>query len=270
MITQEQIPTVLEHPVQDIDGNKIGDAKHVFLDDVTGRPEWVSVKTGLFGTRESFVPTREATMVEDHLEVPYTADTVEDAPNVDVDAGGHLSEEEEHRLYEHYGIAWDEAWQQANQPGQGGWAHTGSQATTDATTTGTALAYDDTTASGIARSGKEHVDPTAQPNYDDASGIARSGDDEAMTRRSQEKLRVGTERRHAGRARLIQYMVADEQRQSVPPRHEEFRVEHEPISSTTGEQALTGPEIPDAQHEVPPHEERIETESVDEDDGPRR
>jgi hypothetical protein len=56
MITREQIPTVLDHPVYDADGNKIGEAKHVFLDDVTGQPEWGSVKTGLFGTSKSFVP----------------------------------------------------------------------------------------------------------------------------------------------------------------------------------------------------------------------
>jgi hypothetical protein len=30
VITQEQIPTVLEHPVYDTDGNKIGDARTSF------------------------------------------------------------------------------------------------------------------------------------------------------------------------------------------------------------------------------------------------
>ncbi|MFF1481412.1 PRC-barrel domain-containing protein [Streptomyces sp. NPDC058301] len=85
MITQDQIPTVLEHPVYDTDGNKIGEAKHVFLDDVTRQPEWVSVKTGLFGTSESFVPIADASLVEDHLEVPFPKEKVKDAPNVDVD-----------------------------------------------------------------------------------------------------------------------------------------------------------------------------------------
>ncbi|KDN73099.1 photosystem reaction center subunit H [Streptomyces olindensis] len=116
MITREQIPAVLDHPVYDSSGSKIGDARHVFFDDVTGEPEWVSVKTGLFGTSESFVPIHDASVVEDHLEVPYAKNQVKDAPNVDVDAGGHLSEHEEHRLYEYYGIDWDAAWQQAAQP----------------------------------------------------------------------------------------------------------------------------------------------------------
>ncbi|MFE9441433.1 YsnF/AvaK domain-containing protein [Streptomyces sp. NPDC006602] len=113
MITREQLPAVLDHPVHDSSGNKIGDARHVFLDDATGQPEWVSVKTGMFGTSESFIPIHDASIVEDHLEVPYAKDQVKDAPNVDVDAGGHLSEQEEHRLYEYYGIDWDAAWQQA-------------------------------------------------------------------------------------------------------------------------------------------------------------
>lgn len=118
MITREQIPTVLDHPVYDDHGNKIGEAKHVFLDDTTGQPEWISVRTGLFGTKESFVPMHDATMAGDHLEVPYAKDRVKDAPNVDIEAGNHLSEDEEHRLYEHYGVDWDAAWQQA--PAEGG------------------------------------------------------------------------------------------------------------------------------------------------------
>ena len=229
MITHEQIPTVLDHPVYDTDGNKIGDARHVFLDDATGQPEWVSVKTGMFGTSESFVPIRDASVVEDHLEVPYSKDTVKDAPNVDIDAGGHLSEDEEHRLYEHYGIDWDAAWQQANQPDQPGWASSG---------TG---------------------ERTGMPSSAD-TGVR--GDD-AMTR-SEERMHVGTERREAGRARLRKYVVTEEVQQTVPVRREEVRVEREPITDENREAALSGPDISEAEHEVILHEERpvTETETV--------
>jgi uncharacterized protein (TIGR02271 family) len=226
MITREQIPAVLDHPVYDADGNKIGEAKHVFLDDATGRPEWVSVKTGFFGTSESFVPIKDAAVVQDHLEVPYDKNKVKDAPNVDVDAGGHLSEDEEHRLYEHYGIAWDESWQQANQP-EGGWAHSG-------------------TDTGETRS----VD------------TARSGDD-AVTR-SEERMHVGTERQEVGRARLRKYVVTEEVQQTVPVRHEEVRIEREPITDANRDAAMSGPEITEAEHEVILHAERpvVETEAV--------
>ncbi|MEV5431958.1 PRC and DUF2382 domain-containing protein [Streptomyces sp. NPDC052701] len=239
MITQEQIPTVLDHPVYDADGNKIGEAKHVFFDDATGRPEWISVKTGLFGTSESFVPIRDASVVEDHLEVPFAKAKVKDAPNVDVDAGGHLSEDEEHRLYDYYGMAWDDAWQQANEPGEGGWAHGGTDDRTD--TAGSR------TTTGTGRS---------------AAAGTGTGDD-AMTR-SEERMRVGTERREAGRARLRKYVVTEEVQQTVPVRREEVRVEREPITDANRDAAMSGPDISEAEHEVVLHEERpvVETETV--------
>jgi hypothetical protein len=104
VITREQIPHVLDRPVYDAEGNKVGNAKHIFVDDATGQPDWVSVQTGLFGTNESFVPIHDATMVEDHLEVPYPKNKIKEAPDVAVDAGGHLSVQEEQRLYRHYNM----------------------------------------------------------------------------------------------------------------------------------------------------------------------
>ncbi|WP_232792550.1 PRC-barrel domain-containing protein [Actinacidiphila yeochonensis] len=104
MITRDQIPQVVGHPVHDAQGKKIGDAKHMYLDDASGDPEWVTVKTGLFGNNETFVPTRAARIVQDHLEVPYEKEQVKGAPNVDVDSGGHLSAEEERHLYSYYGL----------------------------------------------------------------------------------------------------------------------------------------------------------------------
>ncbi|MEV0974786.1 PRC-barrel domain-containing protein [Microtetraspora glauca] len=126
MIRQEQIPQVLDIPVQGTGGQKLGEVKHVFLDDDTGQPEWLCVKTGLFGMNETFVPIRNADLVEDHVEVPYDKERVKGAPNVDVDAGGHLSVEQERELYRYYDMNWDTSWDQANRPGQG-WAHTGGQ-----------------------------------------------------------------------------------------------------------------------------------------------
>ncbi|MFD5744345.1 DUF2382 domain-containing protein [Streptomyces massasporeus] len=220
MITREQIATVLDHPVHDARGDKIGEARHVFFDDVTGEPEWVSVRTGLFGTSESFVPIHDAALVEDHLEVPYAKDQVKDAPNVDVDAGGHLSEQEEQRLYQYYGIDWDVVWQD---PRSG----TG-QAPSAVGTTGTA-------------------------------GVA----DDAMTR-SEEEMHVGVERREAGRARLRKYVVTEEQQYTVPVRHEEVRVEREPITEANLDAAMTGPDIAEAEHDVTLYEEQavVETRAV--------
>ncbi|MFD5635666.1 PRC-barrel domain-containing protein [Streptomyces sp. NPDC127077] len=159
MITQGQIAAVLDHAVYDIDGSKIGDARHVFLDDATGEPEWVSVKTGRLGTRQSLVPLYEATIVEDHLEVPYAKTTVKDAPHVDVDAGGFLTVAEEHRLYEHYNIAWDEdpGWQQVvNQPDQSRRTY---PRTRSDSAEGASPPYDDTAAPSIAHGGPTQGSP---------------------------------------------------------------------------------------------------------------
>ncbi|ACU72372.1 PRC-barrel domain protein [Catenulispora acidiphila DSM 44928] len=256
MITSEQVRTVVDRAVCDSDGNKIGNAKHVFLDDVTGKPEWVSVKTGLFGTSESFVPIRDAAMVDDHLEVPFAKETVKKAPNVDVDAGGHLSEEEEHRLYEYYGIDWDAAWEQANQPG--GVA----SGTASGTRTGTGTAAGTAAAAGGAAGMAGAAGAAGAAGSADERMRARdrgTAGDEAMIR-SEERMHVGTERRESGRARLRKYVVTEEQEQTVPVRHEEVRVEREPISAADRNAAMSGTAISEDEREVTLHEERPVTE----------
>ncbi|GAA0386273.1 hypothetical protein GCM10009530_41580 [Microbispora corallina] len=106
MITREQISMVLDHPVYDPNGDKVGEVKNVFLDDATGRPEWLCVKTGLFGTKRAFVPFKDADWVADHVEVPYEKAYVKDAPSVAPDDDGHLSPEQEHDLYSYYDLDW--------------------------------------------------------------------------------------------------------------------------------------------------------------------
>jgi uncharacterized protein (TIGR02271 family) len=88
---------------------RIGKVGQVFLDDETSTPQWVTVHTGLFGARESFVPLAGAHVVgQGDLQVPYSKDQVKDAPSMDAD-GGHLSEAEEAALYRYYGLGQAEA-----------------------------------------------------------------------------------------------------------------------------------------------------------------
>lgn len=87
--------------LMDRDGQKIGTIDDVYLDDASGRPEWLAVKTGFFGSNLSFVPVSEATASGNDVTVPYERSLVKDAPNAASD--GHLSADEERRLYEHYG-----------------------------------------------------------------------------------------------------------------------------------------------------------------------
>jgi uncharacterized protein (TIGR02271 family) len=102
MIGTDTISRVIGQDAYDQSGEKIGSAAEVYLDDETGQPEWVTVRTGLFGTRESFVPIRDADLTDDGVRVPVSKDRVKDAPKIDTD--GHLSPQEEQELYRYYGL----------------------------------------------------------------------------------------------------------------------------------------------------------------------
>jgi uncharacterized protein (TIGR02271 family) len=78
--------------------------------------------------------------------------------------------------------------------------------------------------------------------------------DDAMTR-SEEELRVGTQTRERGRARLRKYVVTEEQQVTVPVSREEVRVEREPITDANLDAATSGPAISEEEHEVTLHEE---------------
>ncbi|MGQ7294999.1 PRC-barrel domain-containing protein [Quadrisphaera sp. KR29] len=102
MITDAEVERIPGAAVYGSDGEKIGKAGAVYRDDQTGRPEWVTVQTGLFGTSESFVPLAQAQFDGDDLRVPYDKSKVKDAPRVDDE--GHLDISEEDRLFEYYGV----------------------------------------------------------------------------------------------------------------------------------------------------------------------
>ncbi len=92
----------------------------------------------------------------------------------------------------------------------------------------------------------------------DTSGPAT---DEAMTR-SEEEVRVGTERRESGRVGLRKYVVTEHVTQTVPVQREEVCVEREPITEGNVGQATDGPAISEVEHEVVLHEERRSSRSA--------
>lgn len=102
MLTREDMEGLLNRGGDVIgrDGGKIGSIGQLYTDDETGDPTWVAVKTGLFGTSQSFIPLEGAWIESNDLVVPYTKDYVKDAPRVE--AEGHLEPEEEDRMYAHY------------------------------------------------------------------------------------------------------------------------------------------------------------------------
>lgn len=84
------------------DAERIGRVGQVYLDDRTQEPNWVTVKTGLFGTKELFIPLDQATLEGKHLVVPYSKATVIAAPRTEIDQ--NLSPAEEDDLYDYYRV----------------------------------------------------------------------------------------------------------------------------------------------------------------------
>jgi uncharacterized protein (TIGR02271 family) len=84
------------------DDEKIGTVKEIYEDVRTGKPEWVLVSSGFFGTRSHFVPLAGAEPNGEGIRVPATKDQVKSAPSIEGE--GQLSEEDERRLFEHYNV----------------------------------------------------------------------------------------------------------------------------------------------------------------------
>src|ERR1700712_1952181 len=104
MITTEVAQAVVGNTAFDNEGNKLGKISEIYFDDDTSEPAWVTVQTGLFGTKQSFVPLADASVGHDEdVTVGYSKDQIQDAPRVDADE--HLSVEEEAELYRYYGLA---------------------------------------------------------------------------------------------------------------------------------------------------------------------
>ena len=200
------------------DGQKIGSIGQVYVDDSTGEPSFVTVKTGLFGTAESFVPLQDATVTGSDIRVAYNKNEVKDAPRIDPDE--RITPKEEQRLYAHYDISSPRG-------------HT---------------------------SGTERTGPSDTGDYGTSSNDTT---DDAMTR-SEERLKVGTRKEEAGRARLRKYVVTENVTQTVPVSREEVRVEREPITDKNVGAARSGPNISEEEHEVILHQERpiVEKEAV--------
>jgi stress response protein YsnF len=100
MISREDVRHVYGTDVYSSEGDKIGSAGQVYLDNDTGEPAWVAVRTGLFGKKESFVPLQDATLDDGRLAVPFSKDKVKNAPRIDQD--GELSPADEDELYRYY------------------------------------------------------------------------------------------------------------------------------------------------------------------------
>ena len=219
MFGTQDYTTLIGRTVYSTDGQKIGELRQVYLDDQSEQLQFITVKTGLFGTSENFVPAADVNATEDGVTVPFEKDTVKNAPKIDAD--GHIAPEQEQEIYAYYGLAY----------GGHGTGHLDTHGTGQTDTHGTV---------GHGTVGHDTSGPTT---------------DDAMTR-SEEQLHVGTERHESGRVRLRKWVETEQQQLTVPVSRERAVLEREPVTDVSVDQALSGKAISEEEHEVVLHEER--------------
>jgi sporulation protein YlmC with PRC-barrel domain len=101
-MTEAQAYESHSRTIVDSDGKTLGKVDEIYLDDRTQKPEWATVSSGLLGGKSQFVPLAGASSDGDTIHARVTTEQVKNAPSVAHDRD--LSEEEETRLFEHYGI----------------------------------------------------------------------------------------------------------------------------------------------------------------------
>lgn len=237
MTDSSTINALLEATVHGQDGEKIGRVGNVYLDNKTDEPNWVTVKTGLFGNNETFIPVDGSKLQGEELHVPYTKDFVKDAPNIDVDR--ELSKEEEETLYRYYGVSGH---------GQAGAGH-------DQHADRDQVARDDRAATGAGVGAAGAGVGAAGAAHDERRDVAdadRHRDAEGGVVRHEEQLNVGKTTEATGKARLRKYVVTEHQTVNVPVSHEEVRVERTPLR----EGEVDGGKISEGEETVTLHAEK--------------
>jgi stress response protein YsnF len=230
VLNDRELSSAIGSTAYDTDGDKIGTVEHFFVDDRTGAPTWVAVTTGLFGTRHSVVPAHDAAFADGALRLGVHRDAVKSSPQVP--DTGRLDPATEADLRRHYGLqpmgTAPAAAPLSTPPSQPGGRHAAADADADrawsATETGTVPV-------GAVSGGTEPPGPVAVPEQDVAAaheGTREQSTDGGMVR-SEEQLRVSTERVAARRVRLVKYVVTEEVQVTVPLRREEVRIEELPV-----------------------------------------
>jgi len=229
MISNDQLTSLTGRAMHGSDGAKIGKIVDVYESTDGGQEgTFVTVHTGMFGGKASFVPLSKASMQGENVVVPYDKALVKDAPQVEADQD--LTSAEEERLYQHYRL------QRATSPAPA--PAPGRHAEETAVPRGTKR--QDSDGDGVF----DDVKDTAVGR--DTSGLTT---DDAMTR-SEERLQVGTQQVETGRARLRKRIVTEQVSTTVPVTRDEVVVEREPITEANMPKAMDGPALSEEEHEV--------------------
>lgn len=213
----------------DVNGDKVGGVKDVYVNDSTGQPDFVSVSHGLFGGGDSIVPLRGHTLRDGDLHLAFSKDRIEDAP--DLDENGHLTTQDQDAFYRHYGL----------------------ETTEDVTTYETgkhAAAGAGVGAAGAAGAGERGV-----VDNERAAAADRTTDVDGELIRSEEQLNVSKDRVESGQVSLRKYVVEETETVEVPVEREEVRIVREPI--TDADRANYDGNIGEQEASVTLHEDRV-------------
>jgi uncharacterized protein (TIGR02271 family) len=216
-------------------GQVVGTVQQIFSDDKDGTPVWARIRAG---TRELFVPLGGSRVTQDGLSVPFDTEQIMSSPDIDVER--HMSAAETDELRRHYGLTG---------PAQGGPPDAGpgpGPAPGDEVQTGRSQPPE--AGRGEAMPGGAARGETQRAEAQD--DVGQRGEDWLI--RTEERVDVGTEMLESGRARLHKYVDTEPVEQTVHVFHEEYEVEHVPISA---EEQVSG-EIAEGDLEVILHEER--------------
>ncbi len=216
---------VVGHKVLDVGGNRIGSAGMVYHDHTSSHQDWVMVKGGLLGGRTHFAPLSGASMVSDDVRLAYDKAVIDSAP--ELDSNRELSAEEELALYQHYGL--------------GPTVGNGSSGRATGTATTTGMAGTAATATASAPTMRERDIRATENGY--------------LTR-SEERMRVATERVETGHARLHKYVTTEQVNEIVLLTHEEIRVEREQIVAGSPEAGRITADFAEAEQDVVLHADR--------------
>lgn len=105
-LSLEEVRGWAGYKLDDLTGHAVGKVEGVYVDDSSGRPEWLLARMGRFG-HHCLLPARDAVAAAERVWVPYTRDQIRKAPRTEPNQP--LERDREQALLEHYGIGSAEA-----------------------------------------------------------------------------------------------------------------------------------------------------------------
>lgn len=242
----------------DVNGDKLGSVKEVFVDDNSGQPTFVEVSHGLFGMSESIVPMRGHKFAgEDDLILAFDKERIKDAPSVDTDKA--LSANDQNEIFRHYGVD-----TMKDEQAYTGGRHDVSDKNKAGLAAGAGAGAGVGAAAGAEHKEHAHKDHVAGTETADRTKNAGhthadvDGRDSLV--RSEEQLDVNKERVETGEVRLRKYVVTETENVEVPVTREEVRVERTPISEEEAASLRGKNDLTDDEASVTLHEERVRVE----------